>query len=100
MEGEPAKEFHDDGKEFDGNSRVFNSFAEAIRSGGEKTPLTDIRQIQNVTRFINDCYEACGWRIKKAPWSATETLFRDIISGVFAERKTPASSFAHPPAWA
>jgi predicted dehydrogenase len=97
LNGEPVKEFHDDGKEFDGNSRIFNSFAEAIRTGG--APVTDIRQIQYVTRFINDCYESCNWRIKKAPWSATKTLFRDTIQAVLAERKLP-HELTNPPSWA
>ena len=76
---------------------VFESFAKAIRTGS--TPVTDVSQIQYVTSFINDCYEACGWRIKKAPWSATETLFSDVIQRVREQRVLPAE-LDSPPAWA
>ena len=97
LDGQAVTEFHDDRKEFDGRSMVFDSFADAIRTGS--TPLTDVRQIQYVTEFINNCYEACRWQIKKAPWSATETLFTDVIQRVREQRALPAD-LDHPPTWA
>ena len=99
----PMREFHDDRPDFDGNSRIFNSFADAIRA--HKTarpapsPLTAFDQIAHVTDFINTCYDACHWQIKKAPWSATETLFTDTIERVRSARALPAH-LKNPPAWA
>jgi predicted dehydrogenase len=102
-DGEAMLEFHDDQTDFDGNSRVFNSFAEAIRAHRRgdlvRPPLTSFEQIANVTSFINACYDACGWEIKKAPWSATRTLFSETIQQVRAQRALPAA-LKNPPAWA
>jgi predicted dehydrogenase len=107
-DGQPMREFRDDRADFDGNSRVFNAFAEAIRFGAggpgvgrgkARRPITAFEEIQAVTKFINACYGACGWKIKKAPWSATETLFTDVIERVRAGRCLPAE-LASAPAWA
>jgi predicted dehydrogenase len=97
LNNHPVQEFHDDRTEFDGRSRIFESFAAAIRSGS--TPITDFSEIQKVTAFINDCYAVANWTIKKAPWSATETLFSDVIQNVYRERKLPID-LKSPPPWA
>lgn len=94
---QPVREFHDDTREFDGHSRVFNSFAQAIRGGG--TAMTDAAQLARLTGFINDCYEAANWQIRKAPWSATDTLFTDVIQRVRAQRCLPAE-LSPKPDWA
>src|SRR5262249_4739031 len=97
LHNQPVQEFHDDRAEFDGNSRVFNSFASAIRNGS--SPITDFREIQKVSAFITDCYDVAKWTIKKAPWSATDTLFSDVITRVYRDRQLPAN--LHPaPDWA
>lgn len=98
-EGQPMAEFHDDNREFDGTSRIFTSFARAIRSEGVEKPLTDFATIQNATRFIYDCYEACQWNIQKAPWSATSTLFSEVIAQVRSQRALPAK-LTPKPTWA
>jgi hypothetical protein len=96
---QPITEFHDDPKEkpFEGNSLIFNSFFYAIRAG--TTPLTAMHQIQNTTHFINDCYESSNWQIKKAPWSATATLFQETIQQVRTQRQLP-KNLKNPPTWA
>ncbi len=95
--GQPVTEFHDDNIEFDGSSRIFNSFVEAIRTGS--TPMTDCRQMQTLMRFISDCYTSANWQVKKAPWYATETLFTDVIQSVYRSRRLPAE-LPQPPVWA
>jgi len=96
-DNQPVIEFHDDHKQFDGNSRIFNSFATAIRTNS--TPMTAFSQIQNTTDFINACYEASNWQMKKAPWSATETLFTETIQQVRQHRCLP-KDLPTPPTWA
>jgi predicted dehydrogenase len=100
---QPMQEFHDDRTDFDGNARVFNSFAQAVIAARTNqpapAPLTSFEQIARVTDFINACYEASHWKIKKAPWSATETLFSETIQQVREQRKLPAQLKA-PPTWA
>ncbi len=95
VDNQPVQEFRDTQKEFDGNSRVFNSFYDAIRHG--TTPITSFDQIAKVTTFINDCYEAAGWNIKKAPWSATQTLFTDTIERTRRLRQLPPHLSPAPP---
>jgi len=98
-DGQPATEFHDDHPSphlFNGNSMIFNSFAQAIRTNS--TPLTAFSQIQYVTRFINDCYGVSRWQMKKAPWSATEALFKETIQQVRLHRCLPKDLPA-PPVW-
>ena len=93
-DGQPVTEFRDDRKEFDGCSLIFNSFADAVRKGF--APITAFSEIQAVTRFINDCYDSAGWTFKKAPWSATETLFSDVIQRVRQHRCLPADLPSRP----
>ena len=73
---------------------IFNSFADAVRKGF--APITAFSEIQAVTRFINDCYDSAGWTFKKAPWSATETLFSDVIQRVRQHRCLPADLPSRP----
>jgi len=93
-DGQPMTEFRDDSREFDGTSRIFNSFADAIRHG--TTPVSAFAEIQHLTRFIFGCYEACQWNIKKAPWTATATLFSDVIARARLARALPADLTPRP----
>ncbi len=96
VDGQPALEFTDDNKEFGGTSRVFNSFAQAVRTGTR--PLTDFSAICKTTDFVFSCYQSAGWKIKKAPWSATDTL-PEIFRQVYQQRKLPAA-LKSVPSWA
>jgi len=96
VDGQPAQEFTDDNKEFGGSSRVFNSFADAVRTGSR--PITDFSAICKTTDFVFSCYQRADWKIKKAPWSATDVL-PEVFRQVHQQRKLPAA-LKSAPAWA
>ena len=96
VDGQPAQEFTDDNKEFGGTSRVFNSFAQAVRTGSR--PITDFAAICKTTDFVFSCYQRADWKIKKAPWSATDVL-PEVFRQVHQQRKLPAA-LKSAPAWA
>jgi predicted dehydrogenase len=87
VDGQPALEFTDDSKEFGGASRVFNSFASAVRGGPR--PITDFAAIARTTDFVFSCYQRADWKIKKAPWAATDGL-PEIFRQVHQQRNLPA----------
>jgi predicted dehydrogenase len=95
-DGQPATEFHDDARDFDGNMRTFNSFARAIRT--RSTPITDFSQILKTTDFIFSCYQTAAWNIKKAPWAATENL--SAIFGQIARQRALPTELNPRPQWA
>jgi predicted dehydrogenase len=72
IQNRPEEDFVDDSIMFEGSSRVFNSFAAAIRTGAR--PITDFSAMATVTEAIFNCYQKAGWKIKKVPWSKASSL--------------------------
>ena len=97
VDGQSMREFQDDNRDFDGTSRIFTSWARAIRQGGK--PLTDFAAIAPAAEFISNCYTASNWQIKNAPWSATESLFSQVIQQAFTARALP-TELQPKPDWA
>jgi hypothetical protein len=93
-DGQPMSEFQNDNSEFDGSSRIFTSFAQAIR--GQGTPITPFAEIARTTRAVYGFYEASQWKIKKVPWGETETLFSKVITDVRQQRAIPAELSSRP----
>jgi len=76
IQGQSVEEFNDDRGIFTGDSRVFNSFAAAIRTGVK--PITDFAAVARLTDAIFACYQQADWKISKVPWSATRSLPQKI----------------------
>ncbi len=87
-DGQPVLDFPENNRDFEGVSPVYNSFAEAVRGGA--TPLTDFSRIARVTEFIFNVYEQAAWKIRPAPWSATENLAQ-VVQQAQRQRTLPAA---------
>lgn len=95
--GQPTQEFTDDNQFFDGTSRIFTSFAQAVRGHG--TALTDFSAIAPASTFIFNCYDSAHWQIKPVAWRHAQDLPGQIIPAVCTQRCLPGG-LKTPPAWA
>ncbi len=95
-DGKPLEQFNDDNQEFDGSSRVFNSFAAAIRTG--VAPMTAFDKIARTTEFVLGCYAAADWHISPAPWNQVGSL-PDVLNRTMEGRCLPNELMPRP-TWA
>jgi predicted dehydrogenase len=94
VEGRDVEEFSDDRLEFEGDSVVFNSFAEAVRGRGNV--LTPFGSVKAATQLINDSYEACGWRVRKMPSERMGEVVMDMMERVLTEGRLPTEKMRQP----